>query len=147
MQESMHTQDIADGKLSYTRQQAAVQYIYHAIQSIDTGMDIGIVRLGYYPDYIVPLTRDRETIDSYVTSLANAPLSPTLVYQTGDISLKNYYTIAPTAKYILLTDKQSTIVSVQESMPKIQSILIDHTDSRASIQERDDVKQTISYRQ
>jgi len=80
-------------------------------------MDIGIIRLGYYPDYIVPLTRDREILISYVTSLASAPLSPSLVYQTGDISLKNYYTIAPTAKYILLTDKKSTSDAVKNFLP------------------------------
>jgi hypothetical protein len=148
MQESMAKQDVADGIwLIYTRQQAAVQHIYHVVQSIHTGMDIGIIRLGYYPDYIVPLTRDRAVIDAYITSLASAPLSPVLLYQTGDVSLKDYYTIAPTAKYILLTDKQSTIDTVQNYIPTIDSILIDPTNSRADIQQRDDTVQTVSYRQ
>jgi hypothetical protein len=110
-------------------------------------MDIGIIRLGYYPDYIVPLTRDRTVITSYITSLASAPLSPVLVYQTGDISLEDYYAMAPTAKYILLTDKQSTITAVQNYIPTIESILIDSTNSRADIQQRDDTVQTVSYRQ
>ncbi len=147
MQESMDTQDIADGGLFYTRQQAAIKYIAQSIRSIDTGMDIGVIRLGYYPDYIIPLTRDREMLDSYIESLASAPLSPTLVYKTGSISLESYYNMAPAATYILLTDKQSTADSVQVWIPTIQAILIDTANTRAAIQQRNDTEQTISYRQ
>lgn len=148
MQESMGTQDIDDGVwLLYTRQQVAIEYISYAVQFIHTGMDIGVIRLGYYPDYIVPLTRDRETLASYITSLAQAPLSPTLVYQTGDISLKQYYAMAPTAKYVLVTDKQSTIDAVKYLLPWLQSVLIDPSSRHASIQQRDDAMQTVSYRQ
>lgn len=148
MQESMATQDVVDRSwLSHTRQEAAIQYISQAIQSIDTGTDIGVIRLGYYPDYIVPLTRDRAMLGSYVTSLASAPTSPTLVYQTGDISLEKYYNIAPTAHYILLTDKQSTIDAVRSFIPTLQSVLIDTTNSKATINQREDTMQTVSYRQ
>jgi len=148
MQESMGAKDIQDSIwLPYTRQETAIKYISHVVQTIDTGMDIGIIRLGYYPDYIVPLTRDRETLGTYITSLADAPLSPTIVYQTGDISLEKYYNIAPTAKYILLTDKQSTYDAVKNMMSWIDAILIDPTSNQADIQEREDAMQTVSYRQ
>lgn len=148
MQESMAKQDIADSVwLIYTRQQAAIEYIHNAVQFISTGIDIGIIRLGYYPDYIVPLTRDRAVVNSYITSLGNAPLSPILVYQTEDVSLQDYYTITPTAKYILLTDKQSTIAAVQELVPNIVSVYIDPADHHADIQQREDAVQTVSYRQ
>jgi len=148
MQESMATQDISDSFwLTHTRQEAAVQYISQSIQSIDTGTDIGVIRLGYYPDYIVPLTRDRTILNSYVTSLASAPTSPSLVYQTGDISLENYYNIAPSAHYVLLTDKQSTIDAVRAFIATVQSVRIDAIDSKATIHQREDTMQTVSYRQ
>lgn len=148
MQESMATQDVFDASwVSHTRQEAAVQYISQSIQSISTGTDIGVIRLGYYPDYIVPLTRDFEVLSSYIASLANSPTSPTLVYQTGDISLEQYYSIAPNAHYVLLTDKQSTIDAVRVFMPTVQSVLIDATNSKATIHQREDTMQTVSYRQ
>lgn len=148
MQESMATQDVFDHIwLAYTRQQTAIEYISQAIKSIATGTNVGIVRLGYYPDYIVPLTRDRKILAAYVTSLSNAPLSPILIYETWWISLEDYYAIAPDAKYILLTDKQSTITSVDELMPTVQNVFIDPTSNRATIKQREDTMQTFSYRQ
>jgi len=148
MQESMQTNDVFDGSwLSHTRQEAATQYVSQAIQSIGTGTDIGIIRLGYYPDYIVPLTRDRTALTTYITSLIIAPTSPTLVYETGDISLENYYNTVPNAQYVLLTDKESTITAVRSYMPTVQPILIDAASNKAAIHQWEDTMQTVSYRQ
>jgi len=141
MHESMDNQDIDDGTgLSRTRKQAALQYVYQTVDNLDDDVvAIGMIRLGYYPDYILPPTHDRDHIASYITSLSTWPSADTIVYQTGDISLADYYSYNPQAKYVLLSDKESTISETKQYIPWLTIIRIGNSITNADIASRDDL--------
>jgi Mg-chelatase subunit ChlD len=135
MHESMATQDISDRVwIVRTRQQAASQYMFHAAQ--DATMPVAIIRLWYYPDYILPPTQDREYINQYISSLAVSPLANTIVYTSWSASLEKYIKQLPSAQYVLITDKESTAQSVAKLIPSLQVVMIGE-----DIQQREDTYQ------
>lgn len=123
MQKSMGTKDIKDnGEQVHTRQQTAMTYVDYIVQHLKTGTKVGVIRLWYYPDYIIPPTSDLSFIEYTVQSLIASPLSPDIYYETGGISLKTYYNYIPDATYIVLSDKSTTISQIKKYIP--QSIAI-----------------------
>ncbi len=122
MEQSMGEKDIRDSVgLSYTRQQAAAQYIFYKVEQYD-GL-VGMIRLGYYPDYILPATEDRIHIAQYAKSLAIAPLSTQIVYEAPWLSLHDIILLS-WVQYVLLTDKQTTKQAVKRRNPSIQTVMI-----------------------
>jgi hypothetical protein len=123
MQESMGQQDIVDrAGLSRTRQQAAMQYIFSAIQGYD-GL-VAMIRLWYYPDYILPPTHDSGHVIQYIKSLVVAPLASEIVYSRSWVALADYVAMVPGAHYILLTDKTATQQAVSVMVPWLQTVII-----------------------
>ena len=150
MHESMDTQDVSDTIwLSRSRKQAALQYVYETVEDFDDDVAVGMIRLGYYPDYILPPTHDRDHIASYATSLSAGPSADVISYQTGDISLSDYYSYNPQAKYILISDKESTINNSKQHIPGLKTVRIGNGIANADIRSRDDLNQvkTIGYHQ
>jgi hypothetical protein len=123
MQQSMGQQDILDrAGLRRTRQQAAMQYIFSAVQRYD-GL-VGMIRLGYYPDYILPPTYDSGHVIQYIKSLAVSPLASEIVYSRSWVALADYIAIVPDAHYILLTDKITTQQVLSAMIPWLQTVII-----------------------
>ena len=123
MQNSMGTKDIKDDwEQAHTRQQTAMAYIDYVVQHIETGTKVGIIRVWYYPDYIVPPTSDLSFVAHTIQSLISSPLSPDIYYETGDISLQIYYNYLPNATYIVISDKSTTVSQVKKYIS--QSIAI-----------------------
>lgn len=120
-QESMNTKDIKKyGELPHTRQAAVSKYILDVIQNIDMQIPVWVVRLGLYPDYIVPPTTDRDMLTTYITSLAASPLSSEIVYETWDVFFGDY--ISDKNYYILVSDKESTVRDVQSYSNNIYTV-------------------------
>lgn len=149
MQDSMQTQDIdKDFWPLTTRQQVASQYIYDWIQQMQTGMVVGIVRLWYYPDYIVPPTTDRQMLETYIQSLASSPVSDVIIYETWDISLGDYMHTDKWYTYVLITDKQTTIQDIEQYARWLYTVFVWKNSSSPDIDEliqtRDDIQPDIS---